>query len=72
MAGARRPAGSAAVLHGPGGIAGCGHSPGLRRGGPWPSWLDDGVFLSWLLWPGDIYGFRYDNPVEQPAGHRIT
>jgi len=44
----------------------------LRRGGPLWWWQDDGVFEPWPVAPGDIYGFRYDHPIEQPAGSRMV
>lgn len=39
------------------------------RTGPW--WDVDGVFAPRPIWPGEIYSYRYDNPVEQPAGDEI-
>ncbi len=36
-----------------------------------PTLNSDGIFEPWAVWPGVIYGYRYDNPVEQPAGHEI-
>jgi tetratricopeptide (TPR) repeat protein len=48
-------------------------APGARpRGALLKWWLDDGVFEPWPQWAGDIHGFRYDNPIEQPSGHLIT
>ncbi|MGE0606022.1 MAG: tetratricopeptide repeat protein [Pirellulales bacterium] len=40
-------------------------------GGLGPTLYGDGVFEPWAVWPGVIYGYRYDNPVEQPAGYEI-
>lgn len=36
-----------------------------------PSFFGDGVFEPWAVWPGQLYGYRYDNPVEQPVGDEI-
>jgi tetratricopeptide (TPR) repeat protein len=48
-------------------------APAARpRGALLKWWLWDGVFEPWPEWAGDIYGFRYDNPIEQPSGHLIT
>jgi hypothetical protein len=49
-----------------GGLPGGGS---LLRGAQ-PMWWDfDGVFEPWPVAGGWIFGYRYDNPVEQPAGH---
>lgn len=46
--------------------------PALRRGAPLIWWDDDGLFEPWPVRPGDILGYRYDNPIEQPAGYDLT
>jgi hypothetical protein len=49
----------------PGGLS---LTPGFQR--VW--WDVDGVFEPWPVAGGWIYGYRFDNPVEQPAGHYLV